>query len=370
MLLVTTMGGGSMDRYSQELAKHLDVPTIESDVYQSIAERFNVPLTSGASMSAIRGDVSFIRQLRSVDQPVHLPNHHLGRYGTFLRTPYVITVHDLIRYFDMRRHQPLIHRPNFRDRLYLRMDVAGIQRAAAIIAVSETTKYDIVEHLGVPVQRVHVVYEGVDHAAFRPVEARTADGRYILFVGSEHPRKNLDALFTAFAQIKAVPDYEDLKLVKVGKPGGGEYRFRDRTLRRLRQLGIESEVQFAEYVSQDELVAYYSGAVCTVMPSLYEGFGLPTIEAMACGSPVVVSSGGALPEIAGDAALIVSPRDVRGLARTLRRILDDEPLRRDLRARGLRRAQEFSWERTARETQEVYRKVEEKTRRLLEGAPA
>src|SRR5216683_2970122 len=124
MILVATTGGGSLDRYSQELARRLDVPKLYTDVYQTVAERFNVPLFSRAAVSALAGDLRFLRALRAVEGPVHLPNHHLGRYGRFLSVPYVITVHDLIRYFDLHRQRPLIHRPNRRDRVYLRLDIS------------------------------------------------------------------------------------------------------------------------------------------------------------------------------------------------------------------------------------------------------
>lgn len=358
MILVATTGGGSLDRYSQELATRLDIPKLYTDVYQSIAERFNVPIASPAAASALYGDVRFVQKLRGLDGPVHLPNHHLGRYGRFLSVPYLITVHDLIRYFDMHRKRPLIHRPNLRDRAYLRLDIAGIRAATAIIAVSHTTKYDLVEHLGIPEDRIHVVYEGADHQRFRPAEARPFEFPYILFVGSEHPRKNLGNLFQAFARLKQDGAYPELKLVKVGKPGGSEDRFRERTLRQLRQLGIESDVILAGFVADEDLPAYYSGAVCTVMPSLYEGFGLPVVEAMACGSPVIVSSSGSLPEVAGDAALVVSPRDVEGLKSAMSRLLQDPRLAGELRTRGLERASLFDWDRAARETEMVYQEVE------------
>jgi glycosyltransferase involved in cell wall biosynthesis len=357
MLFVTTTGAGSLDRYSQELAARLDGPKLYTDVYQAVAERFNVPLLGAAAIEALGGDIRFIRRLRAQTEPIHLPNHHLARYGRFVSVPYIVTVHDLIRFFDLHRRQPLIHRPNLRDRVYLRLDVAGIRRAQAIIAVSQTTKYDLVEHLGIPPERVSVVYEGVDHERFYPVEARPYAFPYILFVGSEHPRKNLPVLFEAFAALKARGLSPELKLVKVGAPGGKEAGFRQDTLAHVRRLGIESDVVFTGHVPDDDLRAYYSGAVCTVMPSLYEGFGLPTVEAMACGSAVIVSSGGSLPEIAGDAALVVSPRVAAAWAQSMGSLLEDSLLRSELQERALRRASAFSWDRAAEETLEVYRAV-------------
>src|SRR5215211_5970824 len=281
--LVTTVGGGSMDAYArcltERLAGHDGVRTLETDVYPRVAELFNVPLLSLPAARAAREDLRFLRRLRQVREPLHLPNHHLGRYGRFLAVPYVVTVHDLIRYFDLKGRGPLIHRPNLRDRLYLGLDYAGIRRATALIAVSQTTKRDLVRHLGIPPARVAVVYEGLDHGLFRPVDRRLVDAPYILFVGSEHPRKDLPTLLCAFRLLKDQPRFGDLRLVKVGAAGG-----------------LQDDVVFTERVPDADLPAYYGGAACLVLPSRYEGFGFPPLEAMACGCPAIVANAGALPE--------------------------------------------------------------------------
>ena len=354
VLLVKTEGNGSLDRYSQKLAEHLDVQTLRSDIYQRSAEVFNVPLLSAASLRALAADVQFVRELRRRNQLVHLPNHHLGRYGRFLSAPFVVTVHDLIRYFDAKGLGPFIHSPNVRDRACLRVDYSGISRAAAVIAVSNKTKQDLIEHLGLPEERIFVIYEGVDRVQFRPTEPAPVGHPYVLFVGSEHPRKNLRTLLHAFAALKRSPRFADLKLVKVGAAGGPEAPFREDTLSSVSELGLEGEVVFTERVRDDELPAYYSGARCLVLASFYEGFGLPPLEAMACGCPVIVSSAGALPEIAGDAALVIDPHDRKALADALRRVLEDESLRASLRQRGFERSKHFSWEEAARETAAVY----------------
>jgi glycosyltransferase involved in cell wall biosynthesis len=269
-------------------------------------------------------------------------------------------VHDLIRYFDLHGLGPFTHRPNARDRIYLRLDYAGIRRATALIAVSETTKRDLCIHLGIPEEQVFVVYQGVDHAAFRPLPGRPLDAPYLLFVGSEHPRKNLPTVVRAFAALKREPRFRELKLVKIGSPGGPEAPFRACTLAALAELGLESEVVFREGISDEELARWYSGAACFVLPSLYEGFGLPPVEAMACGCPVVVSTAGSLPEIAGGAALLVEPCDAGALPDAVRRTVTEAATRKELIDRGLRRAAEFSWERTARETLAVYAAVRER----------
>jgi glycosyltransferase involved in cell wall biosynthesis len=359
LLLVATIGGGSMDAYSQNLGDHLPVSKLFTDIYQQVAELFNVPLLSGTAATAVWQDIGFIRKLRRGHEALHLPNHHLGRYGRFLSVPYVVTVHDLIRYFDLRGWGPFIHRPNLRDRLYLHLDYAGIRRATAIIAVSQTTKRDLVHYLNIPEERIFVTYEGIDHECFQPVGRRLIDAPYVLFVGSEHPRKNLVSLLRAFRCLKDDVDFRDLKLVKVGAAGGRESPFRQQTLAQIAELGLEQEVLLTGQVPTEDLVAYYSGAACLVLPSLYEGFGFPPVEAMACGCPVIVGNAGALPEIAGDAALIVEPRDVQGLAGGIRHILLDKPAREDFVYLGLKRASQFSWERTAQETLAVYQAVEQ-----------
>lgn len=350
-----TAGTGSMDRYSQKLAQRLAVPKLETDIYQRSADRFGVRLMSGAALDTLGVDVAFVRRLRQVRaELLHLPNHHLGRYGRVLGRPYVITVHDLIRYFDLNGVGPLIHRPNLRDRIYLRMDYAGVRKATALISVSETTKRDLCEHFGLPEERIFVVYEGVDHAVFRPLSGRPLEEPYVLFVGSEHPRKNLPVVFRAFAELKGESRFRDLKLLKIGRAGGPEAPFRARTLAALRELGLERDVVFREDISDAELARCYSAAECLVLPSLYEGFGFPPLEAMACGCPVVVSTAGSLPEVAAGAALLVEPADAAGLADALQCVLTDDATRKELVERGLRRAAEFSWERTARETMAVY----------------
>jgi glycosyltransferase involved in cell wall biosynthesis len=358
VVFVATVGKGSMDRYSQKLAERLPVAKLETDIYQSSSERFGVPMLSAAALESLSVDAAFVRRLRRAGgELVHLPNHHLGRYGFFLGRPYLITVHDLIRYFDLNGLGPFIHRPNLRDRIYLRLDYAGIRRATALITVSETTKRDVCAHLGVPEERVFVVYEGVDHAVFRPLPRRPLEDPYLLFVGSEHPRKNLATVFSALGALKREPRFCRLKLLKIGSAGGREAPFRARALETLAELGLQRDVVFREGIPDEELARCYSSAACLVLPSLYEGFGFPPLEAMACGCPVVVSSAGSLPEVAADAALVVEPSDPAALADAVRRILTERDTRTKLVERGLRRAAEFSWERTARETMDVYAAV-------------
>jgi len=355
--VVTTDGRGSLASYARRLGASTGAPTITVD---GCSGTFGHPLVSSYALRRFRRDLGAIRELSRADAPLlHFTSHHLARYGPWTGIPYVVTVHDLMRHRDWRerrRRTPLIHRPNLRDRLHLRLDAAGLRRADALVAVSEHTRRELVELLGIPVTRVTVVPEGVDCDAFRPVPERLLEEPYILYVGSEQPRKNLDTLFRAFARLRA--GFPDLKLVKVGAAGGCEAPFRRVTLKRAEAAGVLPDVVIAGEVSQDELLAWYSGARCLALPSRHEGFGLPPLEAMACGCPTVLSTGGALPEVVGDAGLVYGPPDdVAALADALRRVVSRPDERARLSLAGLQRARAMSWGTTATLTRRVWRDV-------------
>ena len=287
-----------------------------------------------------------------------MPNHHLGRYGNFLRVPYIITVHDLIRYFDMDGEETFIHSPNRRDRHYLNLDFEGIRKAMRIIAVSQSTKDDLMHCLSIPGERISVVYEGIDHRLFRPVSQRIYNRPYILFVGTEHPRKNFTTLLKAFSQLKREPRFKTLKLVKVGNAGGQETDFRSQTMGVVESLGLMDEVIFTDFVPEADLPTYYSGAEALVLPSLYEGFGFPVLEAMACACPVITSNNSSLPEVVGEAGIMVDPHNTDSLAEAMSKVLTDGRLRDNMIRKGLEQAKGFSWEKAAEQTLEVYNQVE------------
>jgi glycosyltransferase involved in cell wall biosynthesis len=350
-----------MDRYGQQLAEHLPVDALRTGVGQASAEVFGVPPLGRAARRAARADVAFLRALRPLARGgalAHLANHHLARYGPALGAPYVVTVHDLIRWFDLRgADPPLISAPNARDRVALRADARGVRRAHAVVAVSEATRRDLLAHLGLAPERVHVVPEGIDHGRFRPVAPRAVPWPYVLFVGSEHPRKELVTLLHAFALLKREPRFAELKLVKVGAPGTSEAPFHAPVARAVRELGLEREIVLAGHVPDDELPGWYAGARVLAFPSRYEGFGLPPLEAMACGCPVVGSTAGGVPEVTGGVAPCVAPGDPGALAAALRGVLDDEAGRAERVARGRARAARFTWQRAATELVRVYEAV-------------
>lgn len=349
-----------MDVCSQLLEQRLGVHQFRTDIYQDVAREFNTPLLSLTTVRAFRRELRFVMALNRIGGLLHLSNQHLGRYGACLRVPFLITVHDLVRYLDLTGSEPLIHRPNLRDRFYLRLDYFGIRQAVHVIAISRHTERDLMEHLGIPEEKISVVYNGLDHGLYRPVSGlRPVPYPYILYVGSEQPRKNVPTLLRALRRLKQDERFRDLKLVKIGKPGGPEADFRRPVIDEIERLGLGPDVIFTGYVPQERMPLYYSHAECFAFPSLYEGFGLPLLEAMACGCPVVSSNVSAIPEVVGEATIMVDPLDDASLAAGMRRILTDEACRRDLVARGLKRASLFSWEKAAREILQVYEQVDE-----------
>jgi glycosyltransferase involved in cell wall biosynthesis len=259
----------------------------------------------------------------------------------------VVTIHDLGYLREPQAHRPL-------DRLYLDLSNRYHVRAATrLLAISQATKDDLVRRYGVRPERVTVTYLAAGEE-MRPVEdpASVAElksrlglaGDYLLYVGTLQPRKNLERLVQAFALVAA--QRPALQLVIAGKKGW----MYEEIFAQVRRLGLEGRVVFPGYVAVEDLPALYTGALAFVFPSLYEGFGMPVLEAMACGAPVVASNTSSLPEVTGNAALLVDPTDVAALAAALLRIAGDSALRSDLRARGLVQAARFSWERCARET--------------------
>jgi glycosyltransferase involved in cell wall biosynthesis len=194
------------------------------------------------------------------------------------------------------------------------------------------------------------------HLASYPTDHRIIDRRYVLYVGSEHPRKNVVALINAMAIIRADPRFSDVILVKVGQAGGRELPFRQYTIKAIRAAGLDHAVHFTGFVDEADLPKYYSGAECTVLPSLIEGFGFPIVEAMACGSPVVASDKSSLPEIAGSAGISVDPTPA-SLSEALVTVLSDPQRRKKMISAGISRAAEFTWSRTAELTNAVYQSI-------------
>ena len=278
-----------------------------------------------------------------------VPAHTLP-WPTAAGVPSVVTAHDL-GYLHYPDKHPLL------ERLYLDWSTRhSASIARRVIAVSQATAQDLVALNGIPRDKIRVVHSGVDEelqpvqdeAVLRDVKRRLGiEGPYVLHVGSIQPRKNLTRLVEAFAQIMDV--VEGLKLVLAGRRAWGDQSLLDR----ISDLDLNERVVLTGYVPDDALAALYSGASVYAFPSLYEGFGFPALEAMACGTPVVCANTSSLPEIVGDAALTFAPTDVAVQADALQRVLTDPELNQRLVERGFARVQQFTWETAACETLSV-----------------
>lgn len=269
------------------------------------------------------------------------------------RRPSVVTVHDLAFLIYPEQY------PAAKQRYLNLLTRLSVERAERVIADSANTRADVLRHYRVHPDRVIVVPIGIE-PDLAPVddpgkiqtlrERHQLPERFILFVGTLQPRKNLVSLLRAYARLK---DTIDWPLVVVGAKGW----LYEPVFKEARALGVADRVIFTGYADQPTLRLWYSAATIFVYPSLYEGFGMPVLEAMACGAPVITSSTSSLPEVAGDAAITIEPTDAGALAAALDRLIQDAALRSELRRRGLDRARQFSWERTARETSDVYRQA-------------
>ena len=266
--------------------------------------------------------------------------------------PRVVTIHDIAFHLYPEQY------PGAKQRYLRLMTRLSVQRATRVIAVSEATRQDVIRYYGAKPSQVVTVPNGVP-ADYHPLppdevaEFRAREGlpeRFILFVGTLQPRKNLETLLRAYAQ---VADDIGWELVVVGATGWAY----DPIFETARSLGLAERVRFAGYVPGEDLPRWYNAAGMFVYPSLYEGFGLPLLEAMACGTPVIAANTSSLPEVVGDAGLLVDPRDADELAGAIRRLAESASLREDLSARGRQRAAAYSWRRTAEETLAVYRDV-------------
>jgi glycosyltransferase involved in cell wall biosynthesis len=322
---------------------------------EDLAAHPSLVLRPVSGLSRPTGQVALANALRAVEAEVYHSPYRLFNVLTSL--PTVITIHELSMLHPEGRTRGdwLGKLAQFSQQAQLSI----VRRAEAIICVSEFIKRELLQALDIPPERVHVVYNGVDHSRFHPryrPEARQRAARilgieppYVLALATEEPRKNLRSLLQAYAQLpEATPR---LVLAGAGSWGHGPI------YEMVKEAGIERRVRFTGYVPEAVLPDLYGGARCFVYPSLYEGFGHAVLEALACGAPVVASNRTSIPEVAGDAAILVDPTNVAALAEAMSRVLGNKAERDALRARALGQAARFSWERTARETRRVYESV-------------
>jgi len=347
------------ERYSLEITRAL----IAAGIDDRFVLYFNQPPSSGLLPRGGRVEWRVIpsRRLWTVGRlsrevlirppdVLFVPAHSLP---PLVRGRSVATIHDLGYLAFPDEHPPATR--FLRDRA----NRWSALRATRVVAISEATWRDLVRHYQTPPGKIDVVHHGLD-PAFRPIRDRARldavraryglDQPYLIFVGTLQPRKNLERLLLAFDRVVGRAP-RPLQLALVGKIGWQEERFR----RALARMRAPERVRVLGYVPDADLPTLLSGALALAFPSLYEGFGLPALEAMACGAPVLASSTSSLPEVVGDAGLLVDPLDVDAIADGLERLVSDPDLRATLTARGLQRAAGFTWERAARATLAVLR---------------
>jgi glycosyltransferase involved in cell wall biosynthesis len=280
----------------------------------------------------------------------HSPDFTLPPVRQGTRT--IVTVHDL----------SFLRMPDCFEPSLLAYLVANVPRAVAradwVLADSESTRHDLIALLGAPADRVSVIYPGIE-PRFRPIAAADAlqrvraryrlPQRFLLSLGTVQPRKNYVGLMKALARLSE----PDVSLVIAGGRGW----LSDGIYRAVEELGLGTRVQFLGFVDDVDLPALYNLAVLFVLPSLYEGFGIPLLEAMACGTPVIAADNSSLPEVVGDAGILVNAHDADALAEAMQQLLGDSEQRRELARRGLARARQFTWQHASQQLLSTYRHV-------------
>jgi glycosyltransferase involved in cell wall biosynthesis len=291
---------------------------------------------------------------------VHVP--HTFWRPVITKAPFVITVHDLLDYMYRARTSNGLRRS-----IHSYMTRQVMRHAARIFAVSNFTKRDVARYFNVKPEKIEVVYNALDETFMRghstAAEQAMVRGRYqvdapfLLYTGRISPHKNVARIIEAFSALKGElakdGTYPDLKLIIIGDEVSKNPDIRRAVIR----SGMQHEVRFLGYVPIDVLRIFFDMAKVFVFPSLYEGFGLPPLEAMAHGTPVVASNTSSLPEVVGNAAVMVNPENVFEISRALQRVLTDQALRERMKAAGLEQAQRFSWETSVRRMIEVYAEV-------------
>jgi len=271
----------------------------------------------------------------------------------------IVTIHDCIHLMFPQ------YLPSRAAYVYARAAMwAATHRSHRVLTVSEASKRDILHFFNIPPEKIVVVHNAIDERfGVSPSEEATAlvreryqlDHRFVLYAGNIKPHKNLVRIVEAFDGLRK-RGFDDLTLLIIGD----EISKLPALRRAVHSHKLHKHVRFLGYLPDDTLAILYRLAAVFVFPSLYEGFGLPPLEAMACGAPVVTSNVSSLPEVTGDAAVLVDPYDVESIADGIARVLSDPALREDMRMKGMARAREFSWERSVARTREIYREVAER----------
>jgi len=349
----------TLGRLDHENAYFLTGPPAKVKEIGALPPNFkNVPLL--ADERSVQGYREFRSALKRLScDLVHIPN--LFSVPRVLSSPYVMTVHDMLEHMSRPPGSGLWESLNFQ------LTKRTLRGAARIFAVSNFTRNEIEKLFDVPSSRIEVLYNAIDErflhghasAADREMIAQRYQVTYpfLLYAGRISPHKNVVRMIEAFSALKTELDkdqaYPDLKLIIIGDDLSGNPDLRRTVIR----SGVQNDVRFLGFIPIEVLRIFYDEAKIFVFPSLYEGFGLPPLEAMVHGTPVVTSNVSSLPEVVGNAAVLVNPENVFEIMRALHRVLMDKPLRDRMKERGYRQAARFSWEISVRRLLDVYRQV-------------
>ncbi|MCR6545324.1 glycosyltransferase family 4 protein [Dehalobacterium formicoaceticum] len=356
--------GTGMGTYTYQLIRNIYLIDKKNEYHFFLPnEKFQGtdPLTSGVFQSIAQNTDAFWETVIAQETitPDAIDIYHVPQNGIGLPPkkdyPTVVTVHDLIPYV-----LPEVAGPGYL-KIFQKEMPRILEETDHVITVSEHSKKDLMTVMGVPEKMISVIYEAPE-STYKPIKREVAKariknkygikGRFILYIGGFNPRKNIKGLIQAYHKI-----YKDLKtpcqLVILGKPS----RDYPSLIKLVESLDLEEWVLFPGFIPMQDLPFFYNAGDLFAYPSFYEGFGLPPIEALACGTPTIVSNVSSLPEVVGDAALLVNPHDLLALAGAMHRVLTEPVLEQELRKKGLRRAESFSWTKTAAQTIKVYQEV-------------
>lgn len=283
---------------------------------------------------------------------LYSPTHH----GSLFYNNQIVTIHDLLPiHFNYKDSLQRILQTNY----FKYVLPAILKKARKIVTVSDCTKNDIIKFFKISEDKIIRIYNGYDNRklyyrknAKNYIYEKYQIRNYLLAVGASYPHKNYDTLIKA---ISLISDKNTSLII-----AGGRNEYRNYLKKLTRELNLADKVLFIDYVSQEDLPYFYSAAKCLVYPSLYEGFGLPPLEAMACGCPVITSNTSSLPEVVGDAGVMINPYSIEEIAKAIDMVLSNENLRKEMIEKGLKQAQEFSWRKTAEEIYKVIKEIGEK----------
>ncbi|MCX7779255.1 MAG: glycosyltransferase family 4 protein [Patescibacteria group bacterium] len=347
-------------RYTEKLIEYLEKIDSENEYFIFLRQDgFNKYQSKNYNFHKVLINIRPYSVKEQIIFPIRLYQYHLDlvhfphfNVPIFYRKPFLITIHDLIisKFPESRRKATTLPYFLYQVKLifYQLIIKNAVKLAKKIIVVSKATKKDVMEILKADPKKIEVIYEGVDLIKIQNSNFEIQN--YILYVGAAYPHKNLERLLLAFKNL----NISHLKLILVGK---NDY-FYQRLKKYSQKLGLNDQVIFKGEVSDEELANLYQNALFFIFPSLSEGFGLPGLEAMAYGTPVLASTLSSLPEIFGEAAYYFNPYDVEEIKRAMNKLLTDENLRKNLKEKGFKQIKKYSWQRMAEKILEIYKNIQ------------